>query len=330
MNGKILILIGIIISTLFIYLCIDTKKDALYAALYHDKEKGQTSAEAKQPAQLTHTVQKKLPASKEPSFAYVNGKVAALFASKDKNSSIMTAIDTICKTKSCSKEIKFYDNIKPFSITKETIALIDYAKKENINDFGLYIDKNSVKIEGELKTQEQKDMIQSLLTGYQNANYTVENTMQEKNLIPLAKETIVKEEITEEKPKNLLVTPTHTPREVAAANIDEIIGSNPITFDYKSSNISKESQTTLDKVVDILLELDNVKIEVAGYTDSKGNAVYNKVLSQKRADAVQKYLIKAGIQAALIKAVGYGEEDPISTPTDIINRRVEIHLNKGE
>ena len=76
---------------------------------------------------------------------------------------------------------------------------------------------------------------------------------------------------------------------------------------------------------------NTTRLRVEGHTDSGGKASYNKWLSQKRADSVKSYLLNNGDKNTQIEAVGYGEEQPISSNSkDKINRRVEIHLKRGE
>ena len=65
---------------------------------------------------------------------------------------------------------------------------------------------------------------------------------------------------------------------------------------------------------------------MAGHTDAKGSAVYNKQLSLKRAEAVKRYLVGKGIDAGRLDTVGYGSERLLTpdNPQDPSNRRVEI------
>jgi outer membrane protein OmpA-like peptidoglycan-associated protein len=133
----------------------------------------------------------------------------------------------------------------------------------------------------------------------------------------------------------ILVIENWTPQSIDilkyVPKISTIILSTPINFELDKSIIMPESKNTLDKISDILLEQDNIKVEVAGYTDASGEETYNKVLSQKRADAVRKYLIKSGVRSKIIRSVGYGSKDLISDdPLDTINRRVEIHIKEGK
>ena len=91
--------------------------------------------------------------------------------------------------------------------------------------------------------------------------------------------------------------------------------------------LKKESYAELNRVF-ALIKTNNFKIELFGHTDNVGENKYNLQLSQKRADAVRKYLIEKGIPSADISALGEGETKPIeSNDTEkgkAKNRRVEV------
>jgi outer membrane protein OmpA-like peptidoglycan-associated protein len=105
---------------------------------------------------------------------------------------------------------------------------------------------------------------------------------------------------------------------------------NNVFFDVNKATLRKESEVELDKLVDILLKNTKIKIEVAGHTDSDGEAAQNLILSDARAHAVKDYLISKGISADRMKYVGFGEEKPIAandTPENKqLNRRTEIKI----
>jgi outer membrane protein OmpA-like peptidoglycan-associated protein len=73
-----------------------------------------------------------------------------------------------------------------------------------------------------------------------------------------------------------------------------------------------------------------LNIEVQGYTDNIGSEKANKIVSQRRADSVKDYLLARGIKADRIKAVGYGEANPIGDNKDAagraMNRRIEFKV----
>ena len=82
----------------------------------------------------------------------------------------------------------------------------------------------------------------------------------------------------------------------------------PIYFDLDKSEIRKDAARELDKVVSIMNELPNIKIELSSHTDSRATDRYNLALSQRRANSSQNYLIANGIGASRITSVGYGEK----------------------
>ena len=74
-------------------------------------------------------------------------------------------------------------------------------------------------------------------------------------------------------------------------------------------------------------------LEIAGYTDSTGDAALNLALSQKRAEAVREALIKYGADPDMLVAKGYGEADPVASNDTaegrLKNRRIEYHVVKA-
>lgn len=105
-----------------------------------------------------------------------------------------------------------------------------------------------------------------------------------------------------------------------------------IFFDLNSDKILSKSYASLDEVVTILKDQPTLHIHISGYTDNVGKPAYNLALSQKRAEAVQKYFIQKGIDPNRLQAKGYGQEQPIgdnSTPEGKAqNRRVELKLEQ--
>lgn len=87
-----------------------------------------------------------------------------------------------------------------------------------------------------------------------------------------------------------------------------------LQFPSNSDVIQEQYQPELKAVADFLNKHTDLEVEIAGHTDSQGAAAYNKKLSQKRADSVKNELVnRYGIAADRIKAVGYGEEQPIAS-----------------
>lgn len=101
-----------------------------------------------------------------------------------------------------------------------------------------------------------------------------------------------------------------------------------IQFNVNSATPTESSNAALDKAATVLAGYGSMKVEVQAHSDSSGSAAYNKTLSQKRADAVVKYLVGKGIDASRLSSVGYGEAKPIADNSTAKgradNRRVEF------
>jgi outer membrane protein OmpA-like peptidoglycan-associated protein len=72
------------------------------------------------------------------------------------------------------------------------------------------------------------------------------------------------------------------------------------------------------------------RVAIEGHTDSAGDAVKNRALSQERAEAVATYLTQKGIAAERLTAKGHGPDNPIASNRTAEgrakNRRVELHV----
>jgi len=99
-------------------------------------------------------------------------------------------------------------------------------------------------------------------------------------------------------------------------------------FDFDKSLIRPADFEKLDKDVATLKEWGDVKVEVAGHTDSVGTDDYNMGLSMRRAQAVRNYLVDKGIAADRLTVRGYGESQPVADNATVEgrfqNRRVEL------
>ena len=104
---------------------------------------------------------------------------------------------------------------------------------------------------------------------------------------------------------------------------------NGVMFEAGDAVLSENSYATLDQVAKSLLEWSNVKLEIQGHTDNRGNEAGNEAVSLKRAEAVREYLIKKGVAADRLKAIGFGSNQPIASNDTKSgrqrNRRVEFH-----
>lgn len=83
-----------------------------------------------------------------------------------------------------------------------------------------------------------------------------------------------------------------------------------IHYDFDRATLRPESMAALDSLVTLLNTNPYVAIELSAHCDYKGKGDYNKRLSQRRAEAVVRYLTAHGISADRLTAVGYGKEQP--------------------
>jgi outer membrane protein OmpA-like peptidoglycan-associated protein len=102
-----------------------------------------------------------------------------------------------------------------------------------------------------------------------------------------------------------------------------------IQFDYNSADISAGSMPSVQALGRALSNpsLKGSVFVVAGHTDAVGGEVFNKGLSERRADTIKNYLVsKFGIAGRDLVTVGYGKDKPKdpNAPMDPINRRVQV------
>jgi OOP family OmpA-OmpF porin len=110
-----------------------------------------------------------------------------------------------------------------------------------------------------------------------------------------------------------------------------------VNFDFNSDNLTTQSRAVLDEAIAILGRYPDMKVEVAGHTDSIGSDGYNQDLSERRARAVYDYLTTGGVSSERLEGpIGYGETRPIAPNTNpdgsdnpegrAQNRRTELNV----
>ncbi|TGE28739.1 OmpA family protein [Hymenobacter metallicola] len=101
-----------------------------------------------------------------------------------------------------------------------------------------------------------------------------------------------------------------------------------VLFKLGTAELLAESFPALNQLVAELNARPTLQLRVAGHTDRIGEPQKNQTLSEQRAEAVKAYLVKAGIAAARITTIGYGDSRPLYPSPDARNRRVEVAENK--
>ena len=110
-----------------------------------------------------------------------------------------------------------------------------------------------------------------------------------------------------------------------------------VNFDFDKSTLRPDAVSVLSEAAQILQRYPELRVEVAGHTDSKGTDAYNQSLSERRATAVYDYLTSNGVDASrMVGPNGYGESRPIAPNTNpdgsdnpegrAENRRTELNV----
>jgi outer membrane protein OmpA-like peptidoglycan-associated protein len=100
---------------------------------------------------------------------------------------------------------------------------------------------------------------------------------------------------------------------------------NKIYYDLDKANIREDASSDLEKLIIFIQDNPSFNVEIASHTDSRGDAAYNKKLSQDRAEAVVNYLTNKGISKARLTAQGYGESRLINKCADGVNCSEQEH-----
>jgi outer membrane protein OmpA-like peptidoglycan-associated protein len=108
------------------------------------------------------------------------------------------------------------------------------------------------------------------------------------------------------------------------------LGSDYLKFEFDKAELRPEDRELLSKVAGILMTSKDYMLSVNGHTDDVGTAEYNQKLSERRAQAVRDYLVKAGISADILSVEGHGKSLPLvkgtTDPARAKNRRVELGI----
>ena len=108
----------------------------------------------------------------------------------------------------------------------------------------------------------------------------------------------------------------------------DLLAKGKIRFESGRATIDPDSAGLLDRLIETALRCPSANIEIAGHTDADGEDGFNQALSEKRAQAVADFLVKAGLPAERFTAMGYGSTQPVaSNDTDegkAQNRRIDF------
>jgi outer membrane protein OmpA-like peptidoglycan-associated protein len=98
--------------------------------------------------------------------------------------------------------------------------------------------------------------------------------------------------------------------------LNKIFALENIYYNYNKSDIREDAAKELDKLVQLLADNPEIRIELGSHTDSVDDNSYNLQLSQRRAESAVRYIVQHGIAPDRLVAKGYGEEIPIARNTN--------------
>ena len=103
-----------------------------------------------------------------------------------------------------------------------------------------------------------------------------------------------------------------------------------VFFNTGKWDVKEDSYAELERLVELMKDVPTLKIEISGHTDNIGAESFNEMLSQRRADAVVKFLTTKGVAKERLVAKGYGQSKPVDsnkTPEGrAANRRTEFEI----
>jgi len=120
---------------------------------------------------------------------------------------------------------------------------------------------------------------------------------------------------------------------VSATKTEEkvvVLAFEDVHFDFDKSTLKPEAQAILKRDIQMLKDNPKAKVRIAGYTSASGTEDYNQKLSERRAKAVQEYLINEGvITPDRLSTIGYGEADPAmyeAAPKEIYSKAAKANM----
>lgn len=132
---------------------------------------------------------------------------------------------------------------------------------------------------------------------------------------------------------SLPVAEAETPAPATEPVVQDVLP-NVVHFALDQASLSATSQQVLRQIVEVLNQNTNASLTLYGHTDPRGSAAYNLQLSQRRAKAVEHFLVQQGIEASRIATVAAGEQhviaDPVAIQGHALSRRVILVYSSAD
>jgi outer membrane protein OmpA-like peptidoglycan-associated protein/tetratricopeptide (TPR) repeat protein len=210
---------------------------------------------------------------------------------------------------------------KPFDVVLFKGIVIDKETKQRIDAKVEIVDNSTNTVMFSNNVDAERGFLVTLPTGKKGKNYGI--AVESKGYLFYSENfDLVKKDGFKEYDKVI---------EMEKVKVGSILTLRNIFFDFDRSDLKQESKTELDRALKVLAEYPNIKIQIEGHTDNIGSEDYNLDLSQRRAKAVETYLLANGLDPKrIVKVLGFGESKPVETnDTDegrAHNRRVEFRI----
>lgn len=211
--------------------------------------------------------------------------------------------------------------------TKPVIVPIKYIVKVIDADT-----KNPLEAKVRMQGLKDKVMVGAVEQGGGVVEFTVTSAMAKEYRLSVEQEGFVFQNLSVKVPgastKENTITKTVEMRKLLVGVVSVL---RNIYFDFDKATFKTESYSELNKLETMMKQNTNLQVEIGGHTDSVGDNLTNKILSERRANAVKSFLTSKGIDTRRIKTVGYGESKPLASNDDELegrqyNRRVEFKV----
>lgn len=273
MGSKTIILLGVLLSALYLYFCVSKYRGGVTDIQNEIKvsESVEQISNLTKVETLTDTgvasaipeedveVQNANERISIPAFGFMAGakknQIVALMSNNDENGTLTKKIETLCQKMECSKDIRFENDIIDASWQEEVVKIIDLLTDGKIESGSLFIEGNVLKLEGTIDNQETQDAVNSILNSLKSDTFKVENYLKLSANATVKKSEIEKEETTknvevvEVKEVKAKVIPEQTPVATPAKSTAPKVVEKPISKAKKTVKKSVEKKVVKVKTI---------------------------------------------------------------------------------
>ncbi len=361
MGSKAIIFLGIVMSVLFLYLCVSgqninlkpTVSMNIGQALDEIEEKPEIEIKPQELEESVETEIKEEPEVTEvisgrisiATFGFMisdKNQVIALMSDNDQNGILAQRIERLCEEEECIKDMRYGDDIIDAPWQEEAVKIINLLVGKEINNASLFIENNTLKLEGSIENLKTKKALDDILESIKSDKFKIENyskLVQVTPIIPIVETEKITKPIIKTKPVSIPETVPPPVMETTLdvvdkkqnrqKEIDKLLLLKPIYFKNSSSTLTDNDKNILDELIEIINSSNDVVVEVFSFGEVGGDEIYNKVISQTRADAVMNYIQKTAVTIKSIKSIGkIGEKPSGSNPKNQVY--IKIETEKGE